>query len=75
MAAAFIIVIVQVAAGRIGLTVLISLLALPQAVLTLRILWRGHSRQELASGVPASSRLHWYFGILLTIGVLLARYI
>jgi len=48
---------------------LISLLALPQALLAFRILRKGRNRSELARGVPATSNLHWYFGVLLAVGV------
>jgi 1,4-dihydroxy-2-naphthoate octaprenyltransferase len=75
VSAAFLTVVILVSAGRLGLPSLIVLLALPQAVIALRILKKGRSRPELAGGVPATSRLHWYFGLLLTAGVLLGHFI
>ncbi len=75
VAAAFLTVIGLVIAKQISPMSLISLLALPQAVLALRILRRGHNRPELARGVPATSNLHWYFGALLAIGVALGHFI
>ena len=75
VAAALLVVIGLVAAGTLELPALIVLLAVPQAVSALRILWKGKSRQELALGVPATSSLHWYFGVLLTAGILLGQII
>jgi 1,4-dihydroxy-2-naphthoate octaprenyltransferase len=75
VAAAFLTVIGLVIAKQISLMALLSLLAVPQAVLALRILWRGHNRPELARGVPATANLHWYFGVLLAVGVALGRFI
>jgi 1,4-dihydroxy-2-naphthoate octaprenyltransferase len=75
VSAAFLTVIILVSAGRLAFTSLIVLLALPQAIIALRILRKGRSRQELAGGVPATSRLHLYFGLLLTIGVLLGHFV
>jgi 1,4-dihydroxy-2-naphthoate octaprenyltransferase len=73
--AAFLTVIGLVIAKQISQMALISLLAVPQAVLALRILWRGHNRPELARGVPATANLHWYFGALLAVGVALGRFV
>jgi 1,4-dihydroxy-2-naphthoate octaprenyltransferase len=73
--AAFVTVIVLVIARQISPVALISLLAVPQAVLALRILLRGRNRPELAKGVPATANLHWYFGVLLSVGVALGRFI
>jgi 1,4-dihydroxy-2-naphthoate octaprenyltransferase len=69
IAAAFVIVIVLVAVGKIHPLSLISLLAIIQAVIAIRYIWRGQSRQEMASGLRATSALHWYFGLLLAIGL------
>ncbi len=73
--AAFLTVIILVSVGRLELTSLIILLAIPQSVITLRILRKGRNRSELAGGIPSASRLHLFFGILLTIGVLLGQFI
>jgi 1,4-dihydroxy-2-naphthoate octaprenyltransferase len=67
--AAFIIVIALVAAGKIHLLSLISLLAIIQAIIAVRHIWNRQSRQEIASGLRATSALHWYFGLLLAIGI------
>jgi len=69
VAAAFVIVIVLVAAGKIYPLSLISLLAVPQAVRAFRYLWGGRSRQEWLLGLRATSGLHMYFGLLLAIGI------
>jgi 1,4-dihydroxy-2-naphthoate octaprenyltransferase len=74
LSAAFFIVIILASIGRLELTSLMVLLALPQGVITLRTLRKGQSRLELAPGVPATSRLHLYFGLLLTFGILLGRF-
>lgn len=74
VSAPFLIVILLASIGRLELTSLMVLLALPQGVITLRTLRRGQSRPELAVGLPATSRLHLYFGLLLTFGVLLGRF-
>jgi 1,4-dihydroxy-2-naphthoate octaprenyltransferase len=75
VAAAFLTVIVLVIARQISPLALISLLAVPQAVVALRILRKGRNRPELARGVPASANLHWYFGALLAVGVALGRFV
>ena len=75
VATAFLTVIVLVIAKQISPMALISLLALPQALLAFRILRKGRNRSELARGVPATSNLHWYFGVLLAVGVALGRFI
>jgi 1,4-dihydroxy-2-naphthoate octaprenyltransferase len=69
IAAAFVIVIVLVAVGKIHPMALISLLAVLQAIRAVRYIWKGQSRQEIASGLRATSALHWYFGLLLAIGI------
>jgi 1,4-dihydroxy-2-naphthoate octaprenyltransferase len=71
VAGAFIIVIALVLAMRVHPLALISLLAIPQALRALHFIWRGQSRQERASGLRASSSLHWYFGVLLAAGIAL----
>jgi 1,4-dihydroxy-2-naphthoate octaprenyltransferase len=75
VAAAFLTMIVLVIAKQISPVALISLLAVPQSVLALRILRKGRNRPELARGVPATANLHWYFGALLAVGVALGRFI
>jgi 1,4-dihydroxy-2-naphthoate octaprenyltransferase len=72
---AFLTVIILVSLGSLHPASLLVLLALPQAVLTLRILKKGRNRPELAGGVPASSSLHLYFGVLLTAGILFGHFI
>jgi 1,4-dihydroxy-2-naphthoate octaprenyltransferase len=69
IAAAFVIVIALVTAGKIHPLSLISLLAIIQVVIAVRYIWNGRSRQEIASGLRATSALHWYFGLLLAIGI------
>jgi 1,4-dihydroxy-2-naphthoate octaprenyltransferase len=69
IAAAFVIVIVLVVAEKIHPLSLISLLAIIQAVIAVRYIWNGRNRQEIASGLRATSALHWYFGLLLAIGI------
>jgi 1,4-dihydroxy-2-naphthoate polyprenyltransferase len=69
IAAAFVIVVVLVAVGKIHPLSLISLLAVLQAIRAVRYLRNGRSRQEMASGLRATSALHWYFGLLLVIGI------
>jgi len=75
VAAAFLTMIVLVIAKQISPVALISMLAVPQSVLALRILRKGRNRPELARGVPATANLHWYFGALLAVGVALGRFI
>jgi 1,4-dihydroxy-2-naphthoate octaprenyltransferase len=65
LAAAFSIVIVLVLTTSLVSSALLSLLAIPQVILALRFIWREQNRQKLVRGLQASSRLHWYFGVLL----------
>ena len=71
IAAAFLIVISLVITRRMGLTTIVSLLALPQAAMALSKYRRGGNRVELALVLPATSRLHLHFGVLLALGVIL----
>jgi len=73
--AAFLTVIALAVAGGMGPLALLSLLALPQAVRALRVVWHGQERSELALALRASSMLHGQLGLLLSIGVGLSRFI
>ncbi|MBI2850445.1 MAG: 1,4-dihydroxy-2-naphthoate octaprenyltransferase [Chloroflexi bacterium] len=69
VAAAFLIVLGLALLRIIGPTILISLLALPQAVAAVRLVWHGRERAELALALRATARLHGFLGILLAVGV------
>lgn len=73
--AAFLAVVALTAAGVVGLTALLTLLALPQGWKTFRLIVRGQDRAGLAVALPSSSRLHWHLGLLLAAGVSLGRFI
>ena len=60
--------------GSMGLLLLLPLLALPNAVQAQRTLWRGKDRVSLLVGLRQSARLHWRYGVLLAVGVGLARF-
>ena len=63
-----------VVVGSMELPLLISLLALPNAIQAQRTLWRGSDRGSLLVGLRQSARLHWRYGVLLAVGVGLARF-
>jgi 1,4-dihydroxy-2-naphthoate octaprenyltransferase len=65
---AFTLVIALVIGKRTPPFSLLSLLAIPQAIKAWRLIWRGRNRQERALGLRATSKLHWYFGVLLALG-------
>ena len=71
VAAAFLIVLGLYLMRVTGPTTLISLLALPQAVAAVRLVWQGRERAELAQALRATARLHGLLGILLAVGVAL----
>ncbi len=71
LASAFLTVIGLVITNQLVPLSLLSLLAIPQAILALRFIWREKNRQLLVRGLQASSRLHWYFGALLAFGIAL----
>ncbi len=74
IAAAFVVVLV-LAVSSLGLTVLLTLLALPQGWKTLRVILNGKDRAGLAPSLPSTSRLHLHLGLLLAVGVALGRFI
>ncbi len=69
--AAFFVVVVLALLRITGPTILISLLALPQGVAAVRLMWQGRERAELAQALRATARLHGLLGILLAVGVAL----
>lgn len=73
--ASFLIVIVLTVTEGKGILNLLSLLALFQAVRASRMIWRARVRTELAPALPASSKLHGQFGLLLSLGVVLSRFV
>ena len=60
--------------GSMGLLLFLPFLALPNAVQAQRTLWRGRDRASLLVGLRQSARLHWRYGVLLAVGVGLARF-
>lgn len=66
--------VTALAVGGMGVLVLAPALALPQAVRTLRAVWRGRERHALVSGLRELARLHGWFGLLLAMGVALGRF-
>lgn len=73
--ASFLIAIVLTAAKGKSVLNWLFLLASFQTIKTSRIIWHGKLRPELASGLPASSKLHGQFGFLLSVGIALSRLI
>lgn len=73
--APFLIVIALMVTQGKGILNLLSLLALFQLVRTSRVIWQAKVRTEMAKALPGSSRLHGQFGLLLSAGVVLSRFI
>ncbi|MBI2866452.1 MAG: 1,4-dihydroxy-2-naphthoate octaprenyltransferase [Chloroflexi bacterium] len=67
--AGFFIVVWLATAGAMGLTTLLALLALPQAIRALRTVWSGDDRPRLLMALRQSAKLHLWFGTLLALGV------
>ena len=74
VAAAFGIIITLAITGKWHLWVLLSGLAIPQAVKTLKVVWHGHDRPGLALALRSTARLHGLLGLLLACGVALGRF-
>ncbi len=72
LAAAYGIVIV-LTITTYGPWLLLPFLALPTAIGTLRLVWRGGDRAQRALTLKASARLNGYFGLLLAAGIMLAH--
>lgn len=60
--------------GSMGLLLLLPLLALPNALQAQRSLWQGSDRASLLVGLRQSALLHWRYGVVLAVGVGLARF-
>ncbi len=74
MASLLIVIILAVTVGKSPLY-LLSLLALLPAVRASRAVWHGRERSELALALRASAGLHGQLGLLLSVGVVLSRFI
>lgn len=74
VAASFLMLTVLVLVGG-NLLYLLSLLALFQAIRAFRLIWYAVERTELAQALRASSRLHLELGFLLSLGVVLDRFV
>ncbi|MDO8579054.1 MAG: 1,4-dihydroxy-2-naphthoate octaprenyltransferase [Dehalococcoidales bacterium] len=70
--AAFLAVIVMAAVKILPLTSLLSLAALPLAIVAFRLVRSGRERPQLAPALPATARFHGLFGALLALGIFLA---
>ena len=75
LTAAFILVIIIPLTTSVGYLSLITLSAIPQAIMALRFIWHEQNRKILVLGLQASSRLHWYFGSLLAAGITLNHFL
>ncbi len=71
VAAAFLVVLGLALLRVTGPTILLALIALPQAVAAVRLVWHGRERAELALALRSTARLHGLLGILLALGVYL----
>ena len=72
--AAFLIMVTLAATVSTPL-ILLSLLALIQVTRASKTIWRARERTELALALRATSRLHGELGFLLSVGVVLSRFI
>lgn len=72
--ASCIIVLVLVGTGEIGLPALLFLLALPEAIKSLRRVWKGKERSELTTALRSTSNLHLLFGLFLAVGLVIGRF-
>lgn len=73
-AIAFVVLIVITLTEK-SMLILLALLALPQAVRAFKVVWRARERMDFAQALKATSMLHAQFGLLLSLGVGLTRFI
>jgi 1,4-dihydroxy-2-naphthoate polyprenyltransferase len=52
---------------------LLVLLALPKAVATMRLIRYGNTRAALNQALRGSAQLHWHFGVLMALGLVISR--
>ncbi len=60
--------------GGMGLLLLLPFLALPRAYQAWRTLRHGNDRPAFLTGLRQSASLHWWYGVLLALGVGLGRF-
>lgn len=54
----------------LGPGVLLTILAVPLAIRTFKLVWNGKERAQLAPALPATARFHGLFGVLLAVGIM-----